>query len=104
MPVWVSYSFAQKMIRLLLFALFATSALAGDEVPSIIGSWRSDAEATNAYLKKHAKLRDYQKKVFATFFGSSVVTFRADGTGSFFRAIKLGIMTQDLTTEACTIT
>ena len=71
------------MIRLLLFALFATSALAGDEVPSIIGSWRSDAEATNAYLKKHAKLSDYQKKVFATFFGRVVVTFRADGTGSF---------------------
>jgi hypothetical protein len=70
------------MIRLLLFALFSASALAGNEVPSLIGSWRSDVEATNAYLDKHAKLNDYQKKVFANFFGRAVVTFRADGTGT----------------------
>ena len=72
----------KAMIQLLLFALFSASALAADEVPSLIGSWRSDAVATNAYLDKHAKLNDYQKKVFAKFFGRAVITFRANGSGT----------------------
>ncbi|NLT70742.1 MAG: hypothetical protein GXX91_08610 [Verrucomicrobiaceae bacterium] len=70
------------MIRFLIFTLFSLPALAGDQVPSLIGAWRSDAEATNAYLDKHAKLNDYQKKVFATFFGRAMVTFRTNGTGT----------------------
>lgn len=69
------------MFRILHFTLLTLPALAGD-VPSLTGAWRSDAVATNAYLDKHAKLNDYQKKVFATFFGRAVVTFRADGTGT----------------------
>ncbi len=70
------------MIRLLLFTFFTLPALAGDDLPSVIGAWRSDAKATNAYLDKHAKLNEYQKKVFASLFGRALVTFRADGTGS----------------------
>jgi hypothetical protein len=70
------------MIRILLFALFSASALAGDEAPSLIGSWHSNTEATNAYFDKYAMLSDYQKKVFTKLFGRTVVTFRADGTGT----------------------
>ena len=70
------------MLRFLIFVLFTLPAFAGDKAPSLLGTWRSDAEATNAYLDKHAKLSDFQKKVFATLFGKSVVTYRADGSGT----------------------
>ena len=71
-------------LRLLLIALFASPALASENIPSLVGTWRSDGEATNAYLEKHAKLTELQKKAFAAFFGKSVVTFRADGSGTIF--------------------
>lgn len=74
------------MIRFLLLALSSVSLLAADEGSILIGSWRSDAEATNAYLDKHAKLNHHQKKVFSKIFGRVMVTFKADGTGSLLMA------------------
>ncbi len=69
------------MTRLLLFVFLMLPTHAEDLTPNILGSWRSDAVATNAYLLKHANLNDIQKKFFAKFFGRAVVTYKADGTG-----------------------
>lgn len=75
-------SLKNTMVRFFIFALLSSPVFAENEESKIIGSWRSDAKATHAYLDKHAKFTDYQKKAFANFFGKVVITFKSDGTGT----------------------
>lgn len=76
------------MPRFLLLALSAQLACAEEKASVLHGSWRSDAEATNDYLSKHAKMEDFQRKKLALFFGRATVTFKPDGSGSIRMAAR----------------
>lgn len=70
------------MLRFLLIACWVRVARADDKPSALHGSWRSEGEATRAYLENHAKLDAFQRKLIGLMFGRATVTFKPDGTGS----------------------
>ncbi|WP_193212843.1 hypothetical protein [Luteolibacter marinus] len=70
------------MLRFFCFACLVQVARADDKPSALHGSWRSDGEATRAYLDEHAKLDEFQRKMIGLMFGRATVTFKPDGSGS----------------------
>ena len=63
----------KKIIALALLLSLAFTTFAGNE--RLIGSWKSNKEATLAYLKVHTKLTPVQLEKFGTALGTMTLTF-----------------------------
>ena len=63
----------KKIIVLFLLIITAFTTFAGNE--RLIGIWKSNKEATLAYLKVHTKLTPQQLDKIGTALGSTTITF-----------------------------
>jgi hypothetical protein len=63
----------KKIIALFLLIITACTTFAGNE--RLIGIWKSNKEATLAYLKVHTKLTPQQLDKIGTALGTTTITF-----------------------------
>ena len=89
----------KKFIALVCVVFISATVFAGNE--KLIGTWKSNKDATVAYLKTHTKLTSQQLDKLATVFGKMTITFDAknvtfkSGDWKFTSAYKVISETKD---------